>query len=110
MRENAYLMVNGDYMIYGVKVNGEITAENIFSKSVPVKLIPQKENTIELTLTSSMRNLFGPHHVPETPECTSPDCFTMRGSWENGESPLYRKEYATVPFDVKSVLLEYRDE
>lgn len=110
MRENVYLAVNGDYMVYSVTVNGKTIAENTFSQSVPVKLIPQKENTIELTLTSSMRNLFGPYHVPEQPECTSPDCFTMRGSWENGESPLYRKEYATVPFGVKSVLLEYRDE
>ena len=109
-RENAYLVVNGDYMVYSVTVNGKTIAENVFSKSIPIKLISQKKNIIELTLTSSMRNFLGPHHVSENPECTSPDCFTMRGTWENGESPLCRKEYVIVPFGVKSVLLEYRDE
>lgn len=109
-QKQAYLEVNGDYMVYSVKVNGKSVAENVFSKRIPIKLNSQEENMIELTLTSSMRNLFGPHHVPETPECTSPDCFTMRGSWKNGESPLYRKEYAVVPFGAKSVLLEYKDE
>lgn len=108
--ENAELVVNGDYMVFHVKVNGKSIAENVFSRNVPLKLTAGKENMIELTLTSSMRNLFGPHHGQESPECTSPDSFTMRGSWKNGESPLYRKKYATVPFGVKSVLLTYKDE
>ncbi len=108
-QKKAKIVVEGNYMIYHVKINGKDAGQSVFSESVPVELMPGKENGIELTLTSSMRNLLGPHHLKQETDCVSQDCFTMRGTWKNGESPQYQEEYRTVRFGVEHVWLKYEE-
>ena len=56
---------------------------------------------------SSLRNLFGPHHLGFEPDGVGPDCFHMRGSWENGQSARYHADYTTMPFGLTGVTLCY---
>lgn len=60
------------------------------------------ENTVELELTVSNRNLLGPHHVKanEEPEFVSPTIFAMSETWSNGKSQAYRDSYSFVPADL----------
>ena len=63
------------------------------------------KNRIKIVLKSSLRNLFGPHHVNGNPEPmgVGPHLFTMRGSWQDGVSPHYTDEYHSVPFGVDQI-------
>ncbi|MBQ7726223.1 MAG: hypothetical protein IJT66_03670 [Clostridia bacterium] len=73
--------------------------------------IPAKQvkpfNEVAITLYSGNRNLLGPFHWAKTPEpkSTFSSMFTMTGKWNNGECPLYRENYALVPFGSKITTL-----
>ena len=60
------------------------------------------ENEIELELTVSNRNLFGPHHTAddEAPQYVGPFTFELPGSWKNGESDRYRSTYSFVDVPI----------
>ena len=103
----ACLKLDGRYMVCHVRVNGEEAGASILENTVPITLKPGEENHIELTLVSSLRNLFGPHHLGFEPDGVGPDCFHMRGSWENGQSARYHADYTTVPFGLTGVTLCY---
>lgn len=103
----AYIKPVGRYMMADMKINGEnamIVFENMLNIT---KLLKKGKNDIEMTLTASLRNFFGPHHRATDPEPagTGPDSFHMRGTWENGVSPKYTHKYNFVPFGVEKVLI-----
>ncbi len=106
-KAHAQLVLDGRYMVCGIKVNGLPVEPAVLDNVVELTLEKGQPNTIELTVTSSLRNLFGPHHMGCEPGGVSPTCFTMRGSWENGTSPLYHEDYHTVPFGLTGVAIRY---
>ncbi len=106
-KAHAQLVLDGRYMVCGVKVNGMPVVTAVMDNVVDIALEKGVANTIELTVTSSLRNLFGPHHMGYEPGGVSPSCFTMRGTWENGKSPEYHEDYNTVPFGLTGVALRY---
>ena len=65
----------------------------------------KSENRLILTLKSGNRNIMGPFHygLATEPESVFPDCFTLKGTWENGESSEYRSSYAFVPFGIRKI-------
>ena len=63
------------------------------------------ENDIRITLKSSLRNLFGPHHNKfyKEQQYVGPDIFTMYKTWKDGVSEMYAHTYSLVPFGVNSI-------
>lgn len=106
-KAHAQLVLDGRYMVCGVRVNGIDATPSVLDNVVPITLEKGQENYIELTVTSSMRNLFGPHHLGCDPSGVGPESFTMRGTWKDGVSPRYHADYTTVPFGLTGVALQY---
>ena len=68
--------------------------------------VKQGENTLEVTLYSSYRNVFGPFHWAASPEplSVSPDLFSGYGTWrEDGTSDRYDSRYAFTRFGLDRV-------
>lgn len=100
------LRLQGRFMMATVKVNEKETNFVLDTAGDISDLLHEGENDVKITVYSSLRNLFGPHHYkPEAePLGVSPHCFTMRGTWENGEDSWdYTPEYHTVPFGVDKI-------
>ena len=92
-----------------VFVNGQKAGTLLFSDTLDLSpYLRPGENTLELELTASNRNLLGPHHNAADPEplFVDPTLFSLYGSWRDGKSEGYREDYAFVRFGVDSVLLE----
>ena len=86
-----------------VWVNGQEAGKLLFDNQIDISRFSRiGENKIELELTVSNRNLFGPHHVLENeePESVGPYTFELPGSWENGQSHAYRDSYAFVSVPI----------
>ncbi len=95
----------GRFVMAGLTVNGQHTDMTMSAKKDITAYLQKGRNAIKIELRSGLRNLFGPHHWRATPEPTavSPICFTMRGTWNGGVSPLYTEAYQSVPFGVDEV-------
>ena len=91
-----------------VFVNGEKAGTMLFTDTLDLSAyLHRGENTLELELMASNRNLFGPHHNASNPEplFVDPTLFSLYGSWHDGKSNGYREEYAFVRFGLDNVLL-----
>lgn len=92
------LEIDGRWQTAEIEINGKHkkllfdTAADISDMATPGK------NTVRVKLTSSLRNLMGPHHFAPTdePEAVGPEAFDLSGSWKDGQSPLYRPSYSLV--------------
>lgn len=104
------LRVNGRYQYAKVWVNGEYAGLLLFDDTCDLSgLLHPGENTIELQLMSSNRNLFGPFHTKGDPEPygVSPSLFALYGTWnEDGTSAKYDPDYAMVRFGLYECRLE----
>ena len=96
---------NGRFLVAQILINGQKDALVMSNKKDITSMLKQGENEIEIVLKSSLRNLFGPHHILNSPEPRSvgPTAFTMRGSWKGKKSEKYTDEYQCVPFGVDSI-------
>lgn len=105
----AFLRLTGRYMTADLQINGEQAGTFVLEERMEITpwLKPGK-NRIAITLKSSLRNTFGPHHFKPDPEpmAVSPFNFTLLGTWKEGKSPYFTPEYQTVPFGLESVVLE----
>ena len=82
-----------------VFVNGRKAGTLLFTDVLDLsQYLHPGENTLELELMASNRNLFGPHHNGGEPEplFVDPTLFCLYGSWRDGKSEGYRKNYAFV--------------
>lgn len=88
-----------------VTINGKEKKLVMDSKGDITNLLSVGENNIEVTINSSLRNLFGPHHFKHQAEPlgVSPYLFNFRGSWGNGVSGDYTDKYNSVPFGVDKI-------
>ena len=96
----------GRFMTAKVCANGKEKMITLDNKGDITDLLTDGENEITVTLKSSMRNLFGPHHYKPIPEPigVSPDSFEFRGGWFGGRTPeKYTDKYNFVPFGVKNI-------
>ena len=93
-------------MTVRVDVNGREKLFTLDSKGDITDMLESGENTVKITLRSSMRNLFGPHHYKPEPEPmgVSPYNFEFRGGWYGGKVPdRYTDEYNSVPFGASRI-------
>ncbi|MBE5816400.1 MAG: hypothetical protein E7315_01585 [Clostridiales bacterium] len=91
---NSELIIPWSFHLIDVKVNGEYAGRMMFSKRLDIsKYLKEGENEIEITLTISNRNLYGPFHVLKETS-VGPDTFERMGTWDNGKSSVYRDSYS----------------
>ncbi len=99
------LGVKGRYQQVGLKINGRDDFFALTEEKDITSLLCKGENEMEITLRSSLRNLFGPHHFAPAPEPmgVSPFNFTMRGCWGEGKPSAFTDEYFSVPFGADEI-------
>lgn len=99
------LRCRGRVQYVRVFVNGQQAGTLLFTDTLDLSpYLRTGENTIELELMASNRNLFGPHHnaaCPE-PQFVDPTLFSLYGSWQGGKSAGYRDTYAFVSFGLET--------
>lgn len=93
----AKVCANGKEKLFTLDNKGDIT-----------DMLDSGENEIAVTLKSSMRNIFGPHHYKPVPEPmgVSPDNFEFRGHWFGGRTPeRFTEKYNFVSFGVSDIFI-----
>ncbi len=102
------IKLSGRFMTAKVTANGKEKLLTLDDKGDITDILKDGENEITVTLKSSMRNLFGPHHFKPVPEpmSVSPYHFEFRGGWIGGKTPVdYTDEYNFVPFGANKIYL-----
>jgi hypothetical protein len=99
------LSLGGRFLVANVRVNGKQKDFVLNTKGDITPLLKKGENEIEITVKSSLRNLFGPHHwdYDEEPVGVSSGTFTMRGMWVDGDAKPYTPNYKLEPFGVDKI-------
>ncbi len=101
-----HLRLNGRYAAARVSLNGGGLKTLLLSDKAGTEFeFKPGSNTLEIELTSSLRNVFGPFHQKGDPEpnFTSPNSFTNYGRWQDGKWEGYRDEYAIKYFGIDSI-------
>ena len=101
------LKIGGRFMTAKVRANGKEKLLTLDNKGDITELLKNGENEITITLRSSMRNIFGPHHYKPIPEPmgVSPYNFEFCGEWAEGRIPEnYTDAYNFVPFGAKKIV------
>jgi len=94
------LFVRGRYSTCDVAVNGEPAGTLIFRNHIDLKpYLKEGENTITLTLSNTLRNLMGPHHLKDPePYGVGPTSFTLESQWKGEEHPYFVSRYSFIRF------------
>ena len=95
---NKELVFDKSFQLIDVRVNGAYAGRMMFSDRLDIsKYLKVGKNEIELTLTVSNRNLFGPFHtIWQDPKFVGPDTFERFGTWDNGKSKYLTEEYSFI--------------
>ena len=104
----AILNLTGRFMTAKIEANGKIENFVTDTRGDITDLLKEGENEVKITLKSSLRNLFGPHHYKPCPEPlgTGPYHFEMKGVWNGYKMPdIYDINYNTVPFGIEKIEL-----
>lgn len=96
------LEFKGKLQAIKVWVNGQEAGLMLMDNRLDIsKYTKLGENSIELELSVSNRNLMGPHHaMDEEPEFVGPFTYVMAGTWKDGRSASYRDSYSFVSADL----------
>lgn len=95
---NRLLEIGGRWQTATVEMNGK-TQDLLFDTAADVSgMAHSGVNTVRVTLTTSLRNLLGPHHFApdDEPVAIGPGEFDFAGQWQNGECALFRPTYSLV--------------
>jgi len=97
-RTDLELTVDGRFQLIDVKINGKYVGRMMFSSRLDIsKELTVGENEIEITLTVSRRNTFGPFHtIWQEPGFVGPDTFERFGHWDNGKNKYLTDTYAFI--------------
>lgn len=101
--EYAEFIIDGDYSVAEVRVNGKNAGSAMFGNTVGVRLEKGRENEVEIIAVGSLRNMFGPFHFKGDEGGISPWNFTFRGNWKDGKCDDFAPGYRLIPFGIRSV-------
>lgn len=98
----------GRFCIADIVVNGKTISMVLDTVADITDALIKGENKIKIVLRSSLRNLYGPHHLKGVvdPMGVCPTMFTMRGDWGNGISQYYTHEYHFVDFGIDKIMIQ----
>lgn len=94
----ALLQLDGRFQTATVTVNGK-SRNMIFDNAVDISdMAKAGKNEVLITITTSLRNVMGPHHFKlcQEPTAVGPEAFTLNGSWHDGKSEWLEPRYALV--------------
>lgn len=100
--------IDGRFCVADITANGK-TVSMILDNEVDITdALIQGDNSITIVLRSSLRNLYGPHHLKGVaePMGVCPTMFTMRGDWGNGISQYYTHDYHFVDFGIEKIIIK----
>ena len=103
------LSIDGRFMTAKIKSNGKEKLLTFGGEGDITDLLNIGENEVSITLNSSMRNIFGPHHfnMNGDPMGVSPYNFEFGGGWKGGKTPAdYTDTYHFVPFGVRKITVK----
>lgn len=108
--ERAKIVVDGNYFVCEVRVNGKDAGAIMFGNSAEIALKKGCENDVEITAISSLRNMFGPLHSDGPEGAVGPLNFTFRGMWKDGKCEAFRPSYNLEKFGIDFVKIAYEEE
>ncbi|MBQ4269782.1 MAG: hypothetical protein IJB97_09075, partial [Clostridia bacterium] len=97
------LSLVGRYQMVEISIGDETVDMTLCETMDITRYLKTGKNKLRLTVYSSLRNLFGPHHCKRAIEAkngVSPAMFTMRGEWVKGTPAHYTDEHVSVPFGL----------
>lgn len=102
------IRLNGNFATAEVYVNDVKQGVMALSEEVKISNLKQGENSIEILIKSTMRNMYGPHHCKGMQEDwgACPYMFTFFKQWQNGEPKDFIKEYNLAPFGIDRIEVE----
>ena len=110
VKKRAKFAFEGDFFAVEVKVNGKEVGSCFWDQAIEVELKEGKENTVEFTIVSSLRNTFGPFHCKcNEDDGVSPVHFTLRGMWKDGKCDLYDPAYRLRTFGLRRVAVAFEE-
>lgn len=97
----------GDFSMCELTLSGQ--TKTVFLDEGAVFDLPPGEHVLNIAVSSTMRNRYGPFHCDYAEENgVSPDHFTLRGGWSDaGENEHYTARPRLVSFGLKEVLIEH---
>ncbi len=102
-----YLTLHGHYSVASVRVNDGPAHRLLFTDTADVSgELTAGTNVLTVTLTSSMRNTLGFHHLPghKDPHSSSPDAMSLYGHWlDENIAERYSDDYTFVKFGVDGI-------
>ena len=104
----AILDIDGRYIQAKVRAGGKETLFAMDKKGDITALLAKGENDVEIVLSSSLRNLFGPYHLIGSEEAwIGRQSFTFQRLWpSDGTLPDgFTPEYLSVPFGTEHITL-----
>lgn len=112
--ENCSLRLLGQYMTARVYVNGKFAGAAVLGEEIDISRFTKiGKNKVEISITSSLRNTYGPHHVRGLGEIYGiiPRMFTFRGCWNGDKAVLFGQsyfapDYEYVPFGLERIVLQ----
>lgn len=100
------LKLSGNFMAAEVIVNGLESAVAILDETVKVKKgVVSGKNMVDIVVKSSMRNMYGPHHVNGMQEWwgVHPGLFSFMGRWKDGVPAEFDGDYSVVKFGIDKI-------
>ena len=105
---NAVLALGGNFLQFTVRVGGKEAVFAMDKKGDITSLLSKGENEVEIILSSSLRNLFGPYHLIDSErKAIGRPSFTFQRFWPlDGSLPAgFTREYLSVPFGANEIKL-----
>lgn len=109
-KKRAKIILEGDYSVAEVYINGTEAGAAMFGNEVEVELNEGKDNEVKIVAISSLRNQFGPFHYKGYEGAIGPLAFTFRGCWKDGKCKDYDPSYRLIPFGISSVCVAFEKE
>ena len=103
--KDTILKIPGTWSLADVTVNGQAAGRLLLTDHLDIsKYAKAGDNEIEITFTSSNRNLLGPHHNAKQMlnVFVSPESFDLGDSWKDGKSVVYDERYNLLLLGVKN--------
>ena len=68
-------------------------------------MLKKGDNEIKITLTTNLRNLFGPHHIPigEIYTVETKDFYRKEGVWNHNTETPWESNYCFIEFGIESL-------
>ncbi len=105
---SAVLSIGGSFVQAKVRAGGKEVLFAMDKKGDITALLKKGENELEIELSSSLRNLFGPYHLVGSERAwIGRHSFTFARQWErDGVLPQgFTEDYLSVPFGAKEITL-----